>query len=62
MLTSAITQHHAQVQPQVEQYTGRSPKTEADYVKLFNAIYEREDDEADVESGHVVAPSEQKRT
>jgi len=40
MLTSAIAQHLIQVQPRVDQYTIRSPKTEADYVKLFNVIYE----------------------
>ena len=41
MLTSAIAQHLVQVQPRGDQYTGAAPKTEADYVKLFNAIYER---------------------
>ena len=40
MLTSAIAQHLVQVQPRVDQYTIRSPKTEADYVKLFNVIFE----------------------
>jgi hypothetical protein len=40
MLTSAIAQHLVQVQPRVDHYTIHSPKTEADYVKLFNAIYQ----------------------
>ena len=40
MLTSAIAQPLVQVQPRVDHYTIRSPKTEADYVKPFNAIYQ----------------------
>ena len=40
MLKSAIAQPLVQVQPRVDHYPIRSPKTEADYVKLLNAIYE----------------------
>ena len=40
MLKSAIAQPLVQVQPRVDHYPIRSPKTEADYVKPFNAIYQ----------------------